>query len=113
MLARGAISVTVSTVADVAGQLDDEIAARPSASGAASPAIVTDAGSMPVAVRAAAAAMRAVALDLERRAHDRPLGIELEVERNLRHQPFGRAIILAADGGGRGDGILGVEHRPP
>jgi hypothetical protein len=35
-------------------------------------------------------------------------GIEIKVERNLRHLPVGRAIILATGDGGMGGGGLNV-----
>ena len=47
----------------------------------------------------------AFALDPEGRAHDCPLAAKLELERDLGHQPVGRAIFLALDDGRR----LGVE----
>ena len=39
----------------------------------------------------------AVPFNGEGRAHSRALGVEIELEADLRHQPIGRAIILAAD----------------
>src|SRR3712207_7022816 len=49
---------------------------------------------------------------LFRSPHHGPLRTELELERYLRHQPAGRPIILAADGGGRrcGGVLRSEEH---
>ena len=56
--------------------------------------------------------MVAVALDLERRAHPGPLGVELELEGDFGDQPLRRPIILAPDDGRRRNGgRAGVGHR--
>jgi hypothetical protein len=54
--------------------------------------------------------MLPVPLDLQPRAHPCRLGAELELQLDPRHEPVGRAVILAANGGRRGGGILDVEH---
>jgi len=45
---------------------------------------------------------------VELRAHHRPLEIELKIQFDLRNEPVGRTIILAADGGGIAGGNRGV-----
>ena len=55
--------------------------------------------------------MRAAPLDREPAPHDRPRGVEVEIERHFGHQPLGRAVILAAGDGGQGEGVLHVHAR--
>ena len=115
LLAAGLISISVSTVAGFAGELDDELGPSirqlPSA-----PSTLTDERLELVAVEPQRAVVIAIALDGQRRAHPRPLDAEVEIELDLGHQPVGRPIILAPDrdmGGRRrrfGDG-LGVGER--
>jgi hypothetical protein len=54
--------------------------------------------------------VRAVPLTSSRAVTRVLAGIEIEIERDLGHQPIGRAIILAAGDGGMGGGGLNVEH---
>ena len=53
----------------------------------------------------------AIPLYPQHRAYDRPLRVQIELERDLRDQPVGRAIVFAANSGrGYGRGVQGVEH---
>jgi hypothetical protein len=55
-------------------------------------------------------AVGAIALNGEAGPDLGPLRLEPEIERDPRHQPVGRAVILAADHGGAGGSVHGVEH---
>ena len=72
----------------------------------------------PIARQPQRPVVRAIALHRQRRAHPSRRGVEREVERHLGHQPVGRAVIGAEDGGvgrrRRGFGVhAGVGHGAP
>ena len=111
LLAAGEMTTSVSTVA-ACSDVDDQ--RRPVHVPFGRLAIDLDRDRFEaVAVEPERAVVIAIAFDLQCRPDDGPLGIEREVERDVGHQPVGRAIILAADGGvlrrnrGFGIGIAG------
>ena len=65
----------------------------------------------PLGVQLERPAMRPVAGHAQPRSHPGPLGAEIELQLDRGHEPVRRAIILAADGGGRrGGSVLDVEQ---
>ena len=65
-----------------------------------------------IAVEPQGPIMVAVARDYQGRADAGASGIEVEIQRNIRHQPIRRAIIRATNDGGRNGGSVHVGHSP-
>ena len=109
--ARARSATSVSTDVRVAGQIDQQVGPSIRQSSAApAPSTATASGVSPSPSSRSGWRVRAVAPHRQRRADARRGGIELEIERDLRHQPVGRAIILAADHRGRRRRSGGVDH---